>query len=137
MHERAVRHITEYPATTSTYVDSPDGNLWLTTRGVVYRTNIEKGIECYVDANFSGGWSQADADNEENVMSRTGYIIMYAGCPVLWCSKSQTQMISSTTEVENIALSQAMRKVVPFMEMMKEVYFMFDIHLPNPEVFCK
>ena len=30
-----------------------------------------------------------------------------------------------------------MRGVIPFMEFMKEVYFIFDIHIPNLEVFCK
>ena len=65
-------------------MDSPDGNQWLTTRVVVYNPNIEKGTECYVDSDFDGGWAQADADNAENVMSRTGYLITYAGCPVLW-----------------------------------------------------
>ena len=30
-----------------------------------------------------------------------------------------------------------MREVITFMEFMKEVYFIFDIHLPRPEVFCK
>ena len=63
----------------STYVDLPDGNWRLTTCGVVYRPNIEKGIECYIDANFAGGWDQADADNAENVMLHTRYVITYAG----------------------------------------------------------
>ena len=49
----------------STYVNFPDGNQWLTTRGVFYRPDIEKLIECYVDAKFSGGWAQLDADNAE------------------------------------------------------------------------
>ena len=31
-----------------------------------------------------------------------------------------------------------MRKVIPFMEFMKEVFLsLFNIHLPKPEVFCK
>ena len=30
-----------------------------------------------------------------------------------------------------------MRKVIPFMALMKEVSFIFDIHLPKSEVFCK
>ena len=30
-----------------------------------------------------------------------------------------------------------MRKVIHFRELMKEVYFTLDIHLPNPEVYCK
>ena len=42
-----------------------------------------------------------------------------------------------TTEEEYIVLIQAMRKVIPFMELMKEVSFVFDINLPKPEVLCK
>ena len=30
-----------------------------------------------------------------------------------------------------------MQEVIPFMSLMKEVYFIFDIHIPNPEVFGK
>ena len=55
-----------------------------------YKPDKEKGIECYIDADFAGGWAQADSDNVENFMSCTGYVIMYVGCPVLWCSKLQT-----------------------------------------------
>ena len=51
---------------------------------------MTKGIECYVNADFDGGWSQADAENPENVMFRTVYTIYYAGYPVLWSSKIQT-----------------------------------------------
>ena len=29
----------------------------------IYKPDIEKFIECYVDANFSGGWDQLDTDN--------------------------------------------------------------------------
>ena len=118
-------------------MDLPDGNLRLMTHGVVYKSDIEKGIKCYVDANSAGGWAQADTDNAENVMSHMGYVITYPGCPVLWCSKLQTEISLSTTEAEYIALIQAMREVIPFMELMKEVSFIFNIHLPNPEVFCK
>ena len=46
-------------------------------------------------------------------------------------------MALSTIEAEYIVLVQAMREVIPFVEFMKEVSFIFDIHLPNPEVFCK
>ena len=30
-----------------------------------------------------------------------------------------------------------MRKFVSFMALMKELSFIFDVHLPKPEVFCK
>ena len=49
----------------STYVDLLDGHIWLTTHNIVYKPNKEKVIDCYIDANFDGGWAQADADNEE------------------------------------------------------------------------
>ena len=39
--------------------------------------------------------------------------------------------------MEYIALGQAMREVITFIELIKEVSFIFGIHLPNSEVFCK
>ena len=68
----------------------PYGNRRLSTCGVVYKPDKEKGIEYYIDAEFSGGWDQAYSDNAENVMSCTGYVITYAGCPVLWFSRLKT-----------------------------------------------
>ena len=70
-------------------------------------------------------------------MLRMGYVITYTGCPVLWWNKLQTEIILSTPEFEYIALIQAMRKVIPFMEVTKEIPFIFDINLPNIEVFFK
>lgn len=77
-------------------------------RGIVYKPDLSKGLECYVDADFAGGWSSADADDADNVMSRTGFIIMYANCPIYWVSKLQTEIALSTAEAEYIALSQAL-----------------------------
>ena len=67
-------------------------------------------------------------------MSRTGYAIYYAGCPVLWSSKLQTEIAFSTTEAEYIALSSAMRDVIPFIFLMKEIYLVFLVQLPTLEV---
>ena len=72
-----------------------------------------KGLECFVDADFAGGWDRTDVDNAENVLSRTGFVIMYAGCPVYWVSKLQTEIALSTAEAEYIALSSALRDVLP------------------------
>ena len=70
-------------------------------------------------------------------MSRTIYAIKYVGCPVLWCSRLQTQTVLSTIETEYVAVSQSMRNAIHFMELMEEVKFIFVIHLLNPEDFCK
>ena len=54
VQKHALRRIAQYLASMSTYGDLPYVNCQLTTCGVVYRFNIEKCIECYEDANFSG-----------------------------------------------------------------------------------
>ena len=45
-----------------------------------------------MNADFAGGWTQANADDAENVMSRTGFVIMYANCPIYWKSALQTEI---------------------------------------------
>ncbi len=44
-------------------------------QGIIFKVNKTKGFEVYLDANFASGWSSADADNAENVLSITGFII--------------------------------------------------------------
>jgi hypothetical protein len=53
--------------------------------------------------------------------SRSGWVIFYAGCPVSWASKLQSQVALSTTEAEYIALSQALRDVIPVMNLLQEM----------------
>ena len=90
-------------------------------RGIIYSPDPSLGLVCFVDADFAGGWSQADAKNAENAMSRTVFVIMYAGCPIGWCSKLQTEIALSTDEAEYIALSQALREVIPLMTLLEEL----------------
>ena len=54
-------------------------------------------------------------------MSRTGYVIIYAGCPLLFYSKLQRQNALITTKSEYIALRQVMSDVIHFIVMMKGV----------------
>ncbi len=65
----------------------------------------QKGIEVYVDADFAGGWTSADADSADNVLSRTGFIICYANCPLVWCCKLQTKIALSPAKAKYIAMS--------------------------------
>ena len=55
----------------------------------MYPSN-DKGLECFVDADFVGGWSTNKSDDPDSVYSRTGYIIKYNNCPILWASKLQS-----------------------------------------------
>ena len=40
-----------------------------------------KGIECYVDTEFAGNWYPEDAEDRNNLLSRTGGDINKSGCP--------------------------------------------------------
>ena len=46
---------------------------------MIFKHDQNKGVECYVDADFSDGWKSIDAENPVNVLSRTGYVIIYWG----------------------------------------------------------
>eukprot|EP00957_Ditylum_brightwellii_P161531 12299136-Ditylum_brightwellii.AAC.1 len=50
LHEHAVRQIVKY---FSVNLD----------KGIIYRLDLSLGIQCYVDADFTGSWSKADANN--------------------------------------------------------------------------
>jgi hypothetical protein len=60
------------------------------------------------------------SDDEDTAKSRTGYVIMFAGCPLIWSSKLQTKIALSSTEVEYIALSTATREIIYFIEFLQE-----------------
>jgi len=113
-HERAVKRIGRYLI----------GNK---NKGIVFKPDTSKGVECYVDADFAGGWSKADADNSDNVLSRTGFVVFYAGCPIFWASRLQTEIVLSTAESEYIALSTAMREVISLKYLMAEIDKVFKL----------
>ena len=57
---------------------------------------------------------------------------MYAGCLITWGSKLQTEIALSTTESEYIALSSAMREVIPFLGLTKETAGLFGLLTRDP-----
>jgi hypothetical protein len=120
-HERAIQRIIRYLKRTP-------------KDGIILRPDTTRGLQCYVDADFAGSWSSADADDVSSVYSRTGYVIMYAGCPIIWVSNLQTEIALSTTEAEYIALSQAMRDVIPFVGLVEELSSVFHLVSETPTV---
>ena len=48
-------------------------------------------------------------------------MIMVGGCPVLWASKMQTNIVLSTMQAEYVALSSAMRDLLPLKALMVEI----------------
>ena len=108
-HELAVRRICRYLQGTK-------------TKGYILEPSMEdRDLNCYVDADFAGLWHEDISDEPVSVKSRTGYVITFANCPVLWVSKLQTEIALSTTEAEYIALSQAMRDLIPMRTLLTEL----------------
>ena len=97
----------------------------------------DRGIECFVDASFAGDWMKERASDSLSVLSRTGYVIFYRGCPVTWVSKMQTEISLSTTESEYIALSQSLRDVIPFMNIVKELNKRYNSQILKPVIRCQ
>ena len=77
----------------------------------------------------------ADSENADNVLSRTGYVICYAGCPVVWSSKLQTEIALSTAKAEYIAMSQALREALPVQRLAKEINCIVPLFTPTTN-FC-
>jgi hypothetical protein len=102
-------------------------------KGMIFTPDATKGLEVFVDADFAGGWDPTTADDADTVYSRTGFVIRYAGCPLLWTSKLQTEIALSTAEAEYIAMSQALRETIPLMNLMQEMNVIFKLHIPQPK----
>ena len=45
-------------------------------REIIFDIDKSKGIECYVDEDFAGGWSHVDSEDVDNIMLCTGFVIM-------------------------------------------------------------
>ena len=107
--------------------------------GLKFKPDDNKGFECYCDADFCGNWTKEFAEYDvATVKSRSGWVIFYAGCPIIWASKLQTQVALSTTEAEYIAMSSALCDVIPIMELVVEVAAKgFQVICIAPVVHCK
>ena len=70
-------------------------------------------------------------------MSRTGYIIRYAGSTIGWCSKLQIFIALSTAETQYINLSQALRTVILLVILVEELSDIFPIYINKPDLHCR
>jgi hypothetical protein len=91
-------------------------------KGLIYKPQLNTGFEVYVDASFTGDWDTTNAEwDRDTARSRTGFVISYAGCPIIWISRLQSKIALSTIESEYLAISAATREVLPLLELAAEM----------------
>ncbi len=100
LHKQAVKRIGRYLAGTA-------------NKGLIYKPTSDGKLDMFVDADFAGTWHKEFVQLRECVLSRTGFIITFCGCPIQCGSKLQSEIALSTTEAEYIALSTAIRELLP------------------------
>jgi Reverse transcriptase (RNA-dependent DNA polymerase) len=107
-------------------------------KGIICKPTSES-LTSYADAAFAGDWLPEIAEKDASTArSRSGYVIIYAGCPLVWSSKLQTEIALSTTESEYIALSSALREVIPLRRLVQEMSNAgFDMPSGKGKVMCK
>lgn len=108
LHEQAVKRIGRYLATTR-------------GKGLIFCPTTMSTLDMYVDANFAGTWNKEFLHLLDCVLSRTGFVILYHGCPIHWGSKLQSAIALSTNEAEYIALSMSARKLIPIWRVLREL----------------
>jgi len=108
LHEQAVKRIGRYLFATQ-------------DKGLVYKPTASPTLDMYVDTDFAGTWHKEYTHLRDSVLSCTGYVIFYQGCPIHWGSKLQTEIALSTTEAEYIALSMGARELIPIRRLLREL----------------
>jgi len=80
-------------------------------------------FDCWVDSDFAGNWArECNLIDVDNVCLRSGYIIDYAGVPILWHSKLQGEIALSTTKAEFYALLTSLCDCILLIDLMKEFH---------------
>ena len=84
-------------------------------------------LDHYIDANFAGQWTLETSQDSRSMKSLTGYLITLGDIPVLWSSKLQTQIATSTMHAEYISLSNSLRDLIPIQQLLEELTEKFGL----------
>ena len=122
-HERAITRIGWY------LINTQD-------RGLICKFDQSKRLEYFVNTDFAGGWSTEDLLNPENILSRTSFVIFYAGILIFWRSKLQTEITLFTCKAEYIALLIVIREVISLIQLLEDLKVACDVVTILPEVNC-
>ena len=88
---------------------------------ILNQNDNECKIDCYPDTDFAGMYGHEKPTDPACVKSRTGLIITFADCLVLWVSKLQQETALSTIKAEIISLAHNCCKLFPIIDMMNSL----------------
>ena len=60
--------------------------------GLVFNPSKKLVMDCYDDADFAGLWGHEDPQDPICTRSRTGFVVIFTNCYLLWMSKLQTEI---------------------------------------------
>ena len=100
--------------------------------GCIFKKSTTIKLDLYVDADFAGLWGVEHPLNSISVKSRTGFLISLSSCYLLSKSGLQTSIAQSTGEAEYIALSQALRTLLPIRLTLEEILKMIEVSIEFP-----
>ena len=92
------------------------------SKGTIIILPTTFGLTCFPDADFAGLFKRDPDDSPSSAKSRSGYIIKFCNCPLLWKSQLQPTIALSTAEAEYYSLSQAMRALLPIRSTLYEFF---------------
>jgi len=84
-------------------------------------------LDLYVDADFCGLFTHEDHSLSDSARSRTGYVILLSGFPLIWKSQLQSSIACSTLEAEYTALSYSLKALLPIKRLLLEAVDRLDL----------
>eukprot|EP00957_Ditylum_brightwellii_P017543 1321426-Ditylum_brightwellii.AAC.1 len=75
-------------------------------------TNFD--VDCHVDSDFAGLWDSESPGDSDCAQSCTGFVILIYNGSIIWASKLQKKISTSTMEAKYISLSTVMKDLLSF-----------------------
>ena len=89
--------------------------------GLVFNPPKKLVVDCYADADFAGLWGHEDPQDHICARNKTGSVVTFSNCPLLWVSKLQTYIALSILHSNYVSLSHSVREFLTLKSIIKEV----------------
>ena len=77
-------------------------------------------VDSYAGADFAGIWGHENPQYPIFDRSRTGFVVTFSNCTILWLSRLHTDIALSTIYSDYVAFSHSVRALIPLKILIKE-----------------